>query len=129
MGIARLALAGLACVALLALIGLGVRALIDSLDTGGAAAPTPSATGSPTQVPTVYIECRREVCATVFVRVPGGDVLLDRELMRGERASFADEALDVVLSDGSAVVVRVNGVPRSPGRPGEREAFTARRTR
>ncbi|MDF5757481.1 hypothetical protein [Spongiactinospora sp. TRM90649] len=131
-GVVRSVIIGLAVLTVLALAVLGVRALIgSSSETATETAtptPPPSASVRPSAPPTVYIECRRETCGTVFVRVPGGDVLLDRELTDGERAVFGEEELDVVLSDGSAVVVEVNGRARPPGEPGERVAFTAKRT-
>ncbi|MCG5217595.1 DUF4115 domain-containing protein [Streptosporangium sp. KLBMP 9127] len=134
MGIARLALAGLVILALVALIAVGVRALFNSLDSAATPAATPSAVVPPASAPqqsvrpsTLLVECRQEQCPKVFVRIPGGDVLLDREMAMGERATFDDEKLDVVLTDGSAVHIEVNGESRPPGSTGEREAFVATR--
>lgn len=61
----------------------------------------------------------------VFVGVPGGDIIVNRTLMRGESVRFDDPRLNVVLSDAGAVQVYVNGVRRPPGEPGRRTAFTA----
>ncbi|GAA5058130.1 hypothetical protein [Thermocatellispora tengchongensis] len=138
MGVARLLLAGLAVLGLLVLVFVGIRALASSLDAGTRPVASPSgppgegtvATPSQSQsaiVPTVLIECLQERCQKVFVRIPGGDVLLDRELSRGERAGFTDEKLDVVLADSASVRVEVNGEPRTPEEPGGREAFTVTR--
>jgi hypothetical protein len=80
-----------------------------------------------TAAPTILIECRQNPCGTVFVRIPGGDILLNRELTPGERATFNDERLDIVLSDSAAVRVEVNGTPRPPPESGGREAFTVSR--
>ncbi|WP_157237484.1 hypothetical protein [Planomonospora sphaerica] len=133
MGIARLALAGLAVLALLFLIALGGRSLIGALgsepaSSASASAPAP-ATGAPSatpaRVPTVLVECAEEHCPTVFLKVAGGDVLLNREMARGEQAQAFDDKVDVVLTDASTVRVRVNGVVRPPGGAGERQEFTA----
>ncbi|MBG0820200.1 hypothetical protein HS048_05555 [Planomonospora sp. ID91781] len=133
MGIARLALAGLAVLALLFLIALGGRSLIGALgsepaSSASASAPAP-ATGAPSatpaRVPTVLVECVEERCPTVFLKVAGGDVLLNREMARGEQAQAFDDKVDVVLTDASTVRVRVNGVVRPPGGAGERQEFTA----
>ncbi|GGL53072.1 hypothetical protein GCM10014719_62960 [Planomonospora parontospora subsp. antibiotica] len=137
MGIARLALAGLAVLALLFLIALGGRSLIGALGSGPASsssapapAPAPaSASGAPSatsaRVPTVLVECVEAHCPTVFLKVAGGDVLLNREMARGEQAQAFDDKVDVVLTDASTVRVRVNGAVRPPGGPGERQEFTA----
>lgn len=129
MGIARLALAGLAVVALLTLVGFGARALLSAMDTPEVpqAAATSAASSSPQQVPTLRIECAADVCPHVVVRVPGGDVLQNRDMAAGEEVSFFDEELDVVLEDASTVRVTENGTPRPQGKPGEREEFTVTR--
>ncbi|WP_345360304.1 RodZ domain-containing protein [Actinoallomurus liliacearum] len=61
----------------------------------------------------------------VFVGVPGGDILVNRTLVRGQTLRFGDARLNVVLSDAGAVQVYVNGVRRPAGEPGRRAAFTA----
>ncbi|GAA3108449.1 hypothetical protein GCM10017600_10440 [Streptosporangium carneum] len=132
MGIARLALVGLAVLALVALIVAGVLALFGSLGSEPEPRPSPTPTAavssaSPERVPTVLVQCLRERCPTVFLRVAGGDVLLNREMVRDEQARFFEDKIDVVLADSASVRVRVNGVERSPGGPGERQEFTASR--
>ncbi|GIH75022.1 hypothetical protein Plo01_14510 [Planobispora longispora] len=135
MGIARLALAVLGALGLLALIVLGAISL-----TGGfgaepeAGSATPPATkplsapsDSPSRAPTVFVECVQERCPTVFLKVTGGDVLFDREMTRGEQAQSFDDKVDVVLTDASAVRVRVNGAEHPPGKVGERQEFTVPR--
>jgi len=64
--------------------------------------------------------------AHVLVRIPGGDILLDDTLTQGRHAAFNQSALDVVIDDGGAVKVVVNGKQRPMGTPGQREQFTAR---
>ncbi|MEU3169019.1 hypothetical protein [Streptosporangium sp. NPDC006930] len=139
MGIARLVLVGLAVLAVVALIVLGVLSLAGSLGSGAptaspapsdavssaVASPPPSAT--PERVPTVLVECLRERCPTVFVKISGGDVLLDREMALGEQFRSFDPKVDVVLADSAAVRVQVNGAVRSPGKAGERQEFTVSR--
>lgn len=63
----------------------------------------------------------------VFVRVPGGDILVNRNLLRGESIRFEEPQLSVVLGDASAAQVYVNGALRPPGKPGRRDAFIATR--
>ncbi|GII80697.1 hypothetical protein Sru01_56790 [Sphaerisporangium rufum] len=152
MGIARLALVGVAVLAVLALIGVGAVALVGTLDTGdavppGAAEPSavpdrtadgttdgttaatvPEPSRTATSPPTLFVECRADRCP-LFVRVSGGDVLEDRELDRGQEAVYSQPSLDVVLNDASTVYVEVNGTARPPGEPGERQSFTARRAK
>ncbi|GAA4181841.1 hypothetical protein GCM10022252_06830 [Streptosporangium oxazolinicum] len=140
MGIARLVLVGLAVLVVVALVVLGVLSLVGGLGSGAetapssapsaaassaAASPAPSAT--PERVPTVLVECLREQCPTVFLKVTGGDVLLDREMALGERFRSFDPKVDVVLADSAAVRVQVNGAVRSPGKAGERQEFTVSR--
>ena len=139
LGIARLALAGLAVLALLALIGVGAKALFSSLGPGGAPAtgvpstpptapqsPEPSES-SPGKVPTIQLVCQADRCP-VFVRVPGGDVLIDRDMTRGEQASYFNPELDVVLDDAGTVQVFENGAAQAPGVQGERKAFKVTRS-
>lgn len=61
----------------------------------------------------------------VFVGVPGGDILVNRTLVRGQTLRFDDARLNVVLSAAGAVQVYLNGVRRPPGEPGRRTEFTA----
>lgn len=139
MGLARLALLVVAALAVVALLFVGGRALLGVLgDTAGETArgrsspapdegaetdaETPSAGA---RVPTVRIECIAETCPLVTVRVPGGDVLLYRDMARGEEVSYFEPELDVVLTDAATVRVTENGELRPQGAPGEREAFTA----
>jgi hypothetical protein len=63
----------------------------------------------------------------IFVRVPGGDILVNRVLLRGRSVSFYDQRLSVVLGDASAALVHVNGRLRPPGPAGHRAEFTATR--
>lgn len=129
MGIARVVLAVLAAGAVVTLLVVGVRALIGSL---GAEPERPGQPAAATVeagqggVPTVRIECLADICPTVTVRVPGGDVLQHREMTRGEEVSYFEPELDVVLTDAATVRVIENGEPRAPGDQGAREAFTAR---
>jgi hypothetical protein len=140
MGIARLVLVGLAVLVVVALIVFGVLSLIGSLGSDAETVPSPApsvtassvaASPSPSagseRVPTVLVECLRDRCPTVFLKVTGGDVLLDREMDRGEQFQSFDPKVDVVLADSAAVRVQVNGAVRSPGKAGERQEFTVSR--
>ncbi|MEU7689251.1 MULTISPECIES: hypothetical protein [Microbispora] len=134
LGVARLALVGLAAVLLLAVIVVGARALLSTFgseepasDTASTSPARPTAESSKPRVPTVRVVCKADLCP-VFVRVPGGDVLIDRDLARGEEASYFQPELDVVLDDASTVQVFENGTARSPGPAGERQAFSVKRS-
>lgn len=87
---------------------------------------TPAQRTASTGVPTLALTVTGPQCH-VFVRVPGGDILVNRTLTRGQSLSFDDARLNVVLSDAGAVRVSVNGTPRPPGRPGERADFAVTR--
>ncbi|MEV4293524.1 hypothetical protein [Microbispora rosea] len=138
LGIARLALVGLVAVLLLAVIVVGARALLSTFGSEEPASTSsarpsatpsaePSAEPATPRVPTVRVVCRADRCP-VFVRVPGGDVLIDRDLARGEEASYFQPELDVVLDDASTVQIFENGTVRSPGPAGERQAFSVKRS-
>ncbi|UBU13719.1 hypothetical protein [Nonomuraea gerenzanensis] len=134
MGLARLALAVLAVGAVVTLLVIGGRALLDLSDAPPpdrepAAAPASGTATGPAataQVPTVRIECVAETCPLVTVRVPGGDVLQHREMSRGEEVRYFEPELDVVLSDAGTVRVTENGTARAQGKAGARESFTVR---
>lgn len=53
-----------------------------------------------------------------MVRKPGGKVLLNRTLGRGETARFGQQALVVTVGAPKSVRIRVNGEPRKPARRG-----------
>ena len=148
-GVSRILVVGLPVLALLALIAFGFASVIGSLiprnsgvtrastepagagSTGDSAGdstgdPEPSASRQADSVPTIVVECLAQVCP-VFLRVPGGDVLVDRDLERGERAAYYEPRIDVVLNDAGAVRVIVNGVERRRGEQGERQTFTVER--
>src|SRR3954471_23945340 len=97
----------------------------------------------PSRTPTTTRSTSRRICASpagcgtvtvtgaecqVFVRVPGGDILVNRSLARGESVRFEEPQLSVVLGDGSAAQVFVNGKLRPPGKAGQRVAFVAARS-
>ncbi|WP_125644120.1 hypothetical protein [Nonomuraea sp. WAC 01424] len=127
--IVRSALIVLAVGAVATLLVVGVRALIGS---PGAQPERPASTAtalarpSEARVPTVRIECVADVCPTVTVRVPGGDVLQHREMSGGEEVSYFEPELDVVLGGAGTVRVTENGSPRAPKEKGTRESFTVR---
>lgn len=124
-GFGRLALAGLAIVLVIALLVIGGRALFSSLDTPAPSSPSPPAATTPTAAPpTLRIECVADTCPLVVVRVPGGDVLQNREMTKGEVVSYTEPELDVVIEDAATVRVTENGVPRPQGKPGQQEEFT-----
>lgn len=63
----------------------------------------------------------------VFVRVPDGDILINRDLLRGQSIRLDEQRLSVVIGDASAARVYVNGRLRPPGKPGERVTFVAQK--
>ncbi|MGI8336026.1 hypothetical protein ACRYCC_39305 [Actinomadura scrupuli] len=124
----RVAMTVAASAAVIALAGVGGSALFLALT---AETPSPSAlpasatsTASPARTLTVTVtgpECH------VFVSVPAGEVLLDRTLRRGESVRFDDPRLALVLSDGGAAQVYLNGVLQAPGAAGARQEFSVSR--
>jgi hypothetical protein len=131
LGIARLALVGLAILGVAVLLVIGARALVSSLNSGDAApsiaAPLTTPLEAATRPPTLRIDCLAVSCPA-FVRVPGGDILTDRNMAQGEQATFFEPELEVVLTDAGAVQVYVNGQQRPPKQAGERDAFKAVRS-
>lgn len=129
-GGARIAIATAAVVAALALLTVGAYALFGALDTqpnhgatGGASAAA-SSSHSPPSAPALAITVTGEAC-NVFVSIPGNsDILINRTLQHGESFVVDQPHLDVVISDGGAVDILVNGVRRPPGRPGQQLTFT-----
>jgi hypothetical protein len=118
-----------ASAAVIALAGVGGSALFLALtadDPSPSALPASStSSASPARTLTVTVtgpECH------VFVSVPAGEVLLDRTLQRGESVRFDDPRLAVVLSDGAAAQVYLNGVLQPAGSAGARQQFNVSRT-
>lgn len=120
--IARLALIGLAVVALLV---VGAIALFDRGETPQEK-PAASPSSKQLPVPTVKIVCEADVCPHVVLRVPGGQVLYNGDMALGDEIRFSEPEIDVVIEDGGTVQVTENGTTRPPGKPGEREDFTVR---
>lgn len=62
----------------------------------------------------------------VFVRVPGGDVLMDQELQQGNSVHYAEntQGLEVSIGDPSAVEVYVNGVEQDVSGKDPDHSFT-----
>lgn len=87
----------------------------------------PTATATPVAAVTLTVTVTGAKCQ-VFVRVPGGDILVNRNLARGESVRFEEPQLSVVLGDASAAQVYVNGKLRPPGKAGQRVAFVAARS-
>jgi hypothetical protein len=122
---------GAAVVLVLAVLVVAVRTLMPDGGSDASAAATPAAEAAASEnpaerVPTVRLVCQAERCP-VFVRIPGGDVLIDRDLSKGEEASYYEPELEIVLDDAGSVRVFENGTPREGGQPGEREAFKVKR--
>ncbi|WP_141957178.1 hypothetical protein [Actinoallomurus bryophytorum] len=86
--------------------------------------PAASASATPVASVTLTVTVTGAKCQ-VFVRVPGGDILVNRSLVRGQSVRFDEQSLSVVLGDGSAAQVYVNGRLRPPGRAGKRVEFVA----
>jgi Domain of unknown function (DUF4115) len=83
-----------------------------------------TASAAPVAAVTLTVTVTGPKCQ-VFVRVPGGDILVDRSLAHGESVRFDEQRLSVVLGDAGAARVYVNGRPRTLGKPGRRVTFTA----
>jgi Domain of unknown function (DUF4115) len=78
-----------------------------------------SAAGKPAPPAALTIEVTGAQCL-VFVRRPGGEVLVNQTLSSGQSVHFEGPPFDVVVGDATAVKVYVNGRLR----PVSRTAFT-----
>jgi hypothetical protein len=78
-----------------------------------------TAAGKQPAPPALVIEVTGAQCL-VFVRRPGGEVLVNRTLSSGQSLRFEGPPFDVVVGDVAAVKVYVNGRLR----PVDRTAFT-----
>lgn len=96
---------------------------VSSQTASGAPSPPPSPTGPP---PAVTIKVTGDSC-NVFVGVPAGTVLVNEEHKRGDVLTYDEPLLSVVVSDGSAVEVTINGELQPPSQPGERQTFTVKK--
>jgi hypothetical protein len=133
----RVALTVAASAAGITLAGVGGTALFLALSSASpqSAPATPSASSAPATPSasevvsgkTLSLKIIGSECH-VFVRIPGGEVLLDRVLRHGEWARFDDPQLDVVLTDGSAAEVYLNGVLQPRGAAGARQEFAVSKT-
>jgi hypothetical protein len=63
----------------------------------------------------------------VTVRQANGRTLTSKIYRKGQRKTFDQKYLRVIIGNAAAVQVTVNGKPREAGRKGEVETFTARR--
>ena len=104
-----------AVVLLVALVALGgyflYRSLPGTNTSVSANASEASVDGErPENMGALYIQVVGE-SSDVFVRVPGGDVLLDYELKQGQSVNYndAEEGLEVIIEDPTAVEVFVHG--------------------
>lgn len=129
-GGARITIAAAAVIAALALLTVGAYALFGALDTQpnrsttGVASAGASSSHSASPAPALAITVTGKAC-NVFVSAPGNtEILINRTLQHGESFVADQPHLDVVISDGGAVDIRVNGVRRPPGRAGQQLAFT-----
>ncbi|MFC3522508.1 RodZ domain-containing protein [Streptomonospora nanhaiensis] len=112
-----LAIAG-AIVLFITLVILGGYFLYRSLPAGNPdsavpeSADTAAAQAGEVTTGTLYIEVVGE-SSDVLVRVPGGDVLTDAAMGRGEYVTFDESRpLSVTIGDPSAVELYVHGEPR-----------------
>lgn len=83
----------------------------------------PTATGPP---PPLVIRVTGDSC-NVFVGVPEGVVLANEQHRRGDVLTYDEPLLSVVVSDGSAVEVTINGEVQPPSEPGQRQTFTVKK--
>ncbi|GLU49757.1 hypothetical protein Nans01_41080 [Nocardiopsis ansamitocini] len=61
----------------------------------------------------------------VLVRVPGGEVLTDTTMTKGQHVTYARPRLDVTIGDPAAVEVYVNGRPKDVSGEAPDYTFTA----
>ncbi|GAA1007129.1 MULTISPECIES: RodZ domain-containing protein [Nocardiopsidaceae] len=111
---------------LVTLLALGGFFLYRSLPGNGAsvsanASGTAAESEEPENMGVLHIRVTGE-SSDVFVRIPGGDVLLDQEVTQGQSVNYAsaEGGLEVTIGDPSAVEVFVHGnrrdiADREPG--------------
>ncbi|WP_245930042.1 DUF4115 domain-containing protein [Allonocardiopsis opalescens] len=112
----RFAFVIVAGVVLLALLAIGATAMLGLFSAdGGASAEAVggseselSGAAASAQGHSLYIRVTGE-STSLFVRVPGGDVLSDTTVHSGELLVFDQDELDVTIGDPAAVEVYVNG--------------------
>ncbi len=101
--------------------------------TSATAAPSPMTSASPsfTPSPTVSRPATLALVLTgqsyITVRGPEGHTLDSGLFRRGDRLSYDQPLLRVVIGNAAAVRATVNGEARKPGRPGQVQRFTVRR--
>lgn len=96
--------------------------------TADSPAPLAAASVAPTPAPpTLSFEVVGEV-AWISIGEPGKDPIVAKAFNKGEKASFDQPELNVLVGDGGAVRFIVNGVPRPPDPPGQPAQFTVRRS-
>jgi hypothetical protein len=88
-------------------LALGLYAVVSKSGSG-------SATAGPAPPPTLAIEVTGAQCL-VFVRRPGGEVLVNQTLTSGQSVHFDGPPFDVVLGDAAAAKVYVRGRLRPAG--------------
>lgn len=122
--LALLSIAALICVATFSAYRIWERAVPLRAPDAAPRSPSRASPGDRSTTVTLALTVTGPACQ-VFVRVPGGDILVDRDLPRGQSVRLDERLLSVVLGDASAARVYVNGTLRPPGRPGQRVAFVA----
>ncbi|WP_150241710.1 RodZ domain-containing protein [Nocardiopsis quinghaiensis] len=112
-------------VTLLALGGFFLYRSLPSTDVSANASGTASEGEEPENMGVLYIRVIGE-SSEVFVRVPGGDVLMDQNMSQGQSVNYnqADEGLEVTIGDPSAVEVFVNGEQRDISDESADHSFT-----
>ncbi|WP_344888871.1 serine/threonine-protein kinase [Actinomadura meridiana] len=126
---------GLIC-ATVAACGIGATALIvgmtrETPGSAGASATQPTGGTADGAVPDdagssiLIVRARNDACR-LFVSVPGpgGSVLTNETLHKGEQRRYDWPRLNAVVYDTSACDVWVNGVQEATGVPGERKSYT-----
>lgn len=99
-------------------------ALYAALGTRGSGSPAAQTTPPP---PTLRIDVTGARCL-VFVRRPGGEVLVNETLTHGRSIHVDGTPLDVVVSDAGAVQVYVRGQRWDVGPTGRQATFTVSQT-
>ena len=97
-------------ITLLALGGFFLYRSLPGTNVSANASGAGTESEDPTNMGVLYIRVIGE-SSDVFVRVPGGDVLLDQEMSQGQSVNYAnaDEGLEVTIGEPDAVEVFVHG--------------------
>lgn len=85
--------------------------------------PNPAASSTST-TDALIVRCRAPRCGVFISSVPDGDILFNGTLRQGDERTADEPRMALVVSDGSAVDVFINGRLAPKGPAGKRKTYT-----